>query len=154
MSMSPVPDTTYGQAEARSASGLQFGGWLGPPGRPRPVGRSIVLALLTLGVYTYVWTFRTHKEIQWYRGVGLGGAVGLFIYLFALPATYFILPSEVEAMYEAGGLRSPISTGTGCWLFLPVVGSVIWFVKVQRALNRYWQFAGGRGRGSTGIHAP
>jgi hypothetical protein len=31
---------------------------------------------------------------------------------------------------------------TGLWFLLPIVGHLIWFVKVQRALNRYWESKG------------
>lgn len=36
----------------------------GAVGKPRSIGVSILLAIVTLGIYTYVWTWKTHGEIK------------------------------------------------------------------------------------------
>jgi hypothetical protein len=39
---------------------------------------------------------------------------------------------------------SPVSGWTGLWLFpfaIFVIPAIVWFVKVQGALNRYWESA-------------
>jgi hypothetical protein len=42
-------------------------------------------------------------------------------------------------MYEdLDGGHSPVRGTTGLWILLPLVGHIVWFVKVQRALNAYW----------------
>jgi hypothetical protein len=46
-------------------------------------------------------------------------------------------------MYEdLDGGTSPVRGTTGLWFLLPLLGPLIWFVKVQGALNRYWESKG------------
>jgi hypothetical protein len=46
-------------------------------------------------------------------------------------------------MYEdLDGEKSPVHGLTGLWFILPLIGHIVWFVKVQGALNRYWQSKG------------
>jgi len=42
-------------------------------------------------------------------------------------------------MYQADGQEPPFSGWIGLWWLLPIIGGIIWFVKVQGALNRYWE---------------
>ena len=49
----------------------------GRVGNTRSVGLSILWAILTLGIYTFVWTYKTHEEIKRYSGNGVGGVLGL-----------------------------------------------------------------------------
>src|SRR5919204_6172751 len=111
----------------------------GPVGNTRSIGLSILWAVLTIGIYTFVWTYKTHEEIKRYSRNGVGGVIGLVIYILISPVTYFVVPSEVRYMYEdLDGGHSPVRGTTGLWFLLPIVGHVVWFVKVQRALNDYW----------------
>jgi hypothetical protein len=56
---------------------------------------------------------------------------------------FFVVPSEVRWMYEdLDGEASPVRGITGLWFLLPILGSLIRFVKVQGALNRYWESKG------------
>jgi Domain of unknown function (DUF4234) len=115
----------------------------GRVGNTRSIGLSILWAILTLGIYTFVWVYRTHDEIKRYSGNGVGGVVGLVIYIVISPVTYFVVPSEVRYMYEdLDGGRSPVRGIHGLWFLLPLLGTVIWFVQVQGALNRYWESKG------------
>ena len=115
----------------------------GPVGNTRSIGLSILWAVLTLGIYTFVWTYKTQEEVKRYSGNGVGGVLGLVIYLLVSPVTFFIVPSEVRYMYEdLDGGKSPVSGIYGLWFLLPLVGSIIWFVQVQGALNRYWESKG------------
>jgi len=115
----------------------------GPVGNTRSIGLSILWAVLTLGIYTFVWVYRTHEEINRYSGNGVGGVVGLVIFIVVSPVTYFVVPSEVRYLYEdLDGQTSPVRGTTGLWFLLPLIGSIVWFVKVQGALNRYWQSKG------------
>jgi hypothetical protein len=115
----------------------------GPVGQTRSIGLSILWAVLTLGIYTFVWTYKTQEEMRRYSRNGVGGVVGLVIYIIISPVTYFIVPSEVRYMYEdLDGGKSPVSGIYGLWFLLPLVGSLIWFVQVQGALNRYWESKG------------
>lgn len=115
----------------------------GPVGNTRSIGLSILWAILTLGIYVLVWTYRTQEEIKRYSGNGIGGVIGLVIVLLVSPITYFVVPSEIRYMYEElDGGKSPVRGWTGLWLLLPIVGTFIWFFKVQGALNRYWKSKG------------
>jgi hypothetical protein len=115
----------------------------GPVGNTRSIGLSILWAILTIGIYTYVWTYKTHEEIKRYSGNGVGGVIGFVIYFVLSPVTFFLVPSEVRCMYEdLDGQASPVRGLTGLWILLPLIGNIVWFVKVQGALNRYWQSKG------------
>lgn len=114
----------------------------GELGKPRSIWKSIGLAVITLGIYMFVWTYKTHGEISTHSGQGVGAVLGLVIFLVVSPVTYFVVPSETRKMYEQDGRTSPVKGITGLWLLLPLIGSVVWFVKVQRALNDYWTSKG------------
>jgi hypothetical protein len=53
-----------------------------------------------------------------------------------------LIPSEVGNIFAKAGQAKPVSGVTGFWTFIPLVGWVIWIVKVQGALDRRWQTAG------------
>jgi Domain of unknown function (DUF4234) len=115
----------------------------GPVGETRSIGLSILWFILTLGIYSFYWVYKTHEEIKRYSGNGIGGVLGLVIWLLISPVTFFVVPSEVRWMYEdLDGETSPVRGITGLWFLLPILGSLIWFVKVQGALNRYWESKG------------
>ena len=115
----------------------------GPVGNTRSIGLSILWAILTLGIYTFVWVYRTQEEIKRYSGNGVGGVLGLVIYIVVNPVTWFVVPSEVRYMHEdLDGGTSPVRGVTGLWMLLPIVGLFVWFIKVQGALNRYWESKG------------
>ncbi len=115
----------------------------GPIGNTRATGLSILWFILTLSIYGYVWTYKTQEEIKRYSGNGVGGVLGLVIYILISPVTFFLIPSEVRYLYEdLDGQQSPVRGLTGLWFLLPIVGMIVWFVKVQGALNRYWQSKG------------
>jgi Domain of unknown function (DUF4234) len=115
----------------------------GPVGNTRSTGLSILWAVLTLGIYTFVWVYKTHDEIKRYSGNGVGGVVGLVIYIVVAPVTFFVIPSEVRYMYEdLDGQQSPVRAIHGLWFILPLIGHLIWFIQVQGALNRYWESKG------------
>jgi hypothetical protein len=111
----------------------------GPAGKVRSIGTSILLAIVTLGIYCIFWVYLTHKEIKAASGQGVGGPVGVIIYLVFGIATPFLIGSEVNALYTSRGLTSPVRGMTGLWILLPIVGAFVWFIKVQGALNNIWQ---------------
>jgi hypothetical protein len=119
----------------------QAGGF-GPPGQIRSIGVCILLAIVTLGIYTYVWVWKTSDEIKNNSGVGVGGPVAFIIYFIVSPVTYFLLPSEVRQMLERYGQPSRVSGLTGLWILLPLAGPIVWFVKVQGQLNDHWHALG------------
>jgi hypothetical protein len=115
----------------------------GPVGNTRSIGLSILWFILTLSIYGFVWTYKTQEEVKRYSGNGVGGVLGLVIFILISPVTFFIVPSEVRYMYEdLDGQRSPVRGIHGLWFLLPLIGHIVWFVKVQGALNRYWQSKG------------
>jgi hypothetical protein len=100
----------------------------------------------TAGLYGLYWIYESFHEVQRHRGRGVGGFVGLLLSLVGVSS--FLLPSYVGKMYEEDGKTSPISVWNGFWLFLPVVGWAVWVVRVQGALNVYWETRRSRGHQS------
>ncbi len=125
---------------------MEATGQRGPLGETRSIPLSILWAILTIGIYAFVWVYRTQEEIKRYSGNGVGGVIGLVIFLVIGVVTYFVVPSEVRYMYEdldgGGKGSSPVRGITGLWVLLPIAGPFIWFFKVQGALNRYWESKG------------
>jgi hypothetical protein len=110
-----------------------------PLGQQRGIGFAILMAIITIGIYTLYWVFKTQEEVKQHTGDGIGGVLGLVIYILVSPVTWFVIPSEVGKMYKADGREAPFSGWTGLWLLLPIIGAFVWFIKVQSALNRYWE---------------
>jgi Domain of unknown function (DUF4234) len=110
----------------------------GPLGQPRGVGFVIVMCIITLGIYSLYWIYKTCEEIKQHSGIGMGGVLGLVIWIVFGIIMAFEVPSEIGKMYRADAQEAPFSGWIGLWWFLPIIGGIVWFVKVQRALNRYW----------------
>jgi hypothetical protein len=113
----------------------------GPRGKQRSIGVCILLAIVTLGIYTYVWVWLTQDEMKRHSGEGVGGPLGFVIYLLLAPVTFFLVPYEVRTMMARAGEQSRVGPLHGLWILLPLVGPIIWFVQVQGQLNAYWQTA-------------
>jgi hypothetical protein len=114
-------------------------GTTGPIGETRSIAKCIVLMIVTLGIYGFYWIYKTHEEIKQHSGVGVGGVLGLVIWAVIGIVTLFELPSEVGKMYKLDGRQAPMTGWAGLWNLIPLVGTIIWWVKIQRALNRYWE---------------
>jgi Domain of unknown function (DUF4234) len=115
-----------------------------PAGNERGIGISILLFVVTFGLYGWYWAYKTHEELKRQTGEGLGGVLGLVIWIVINPVSAFVLPSEVGHMLSRDGRTSPVSGWTGLWLFpfgFLLVPAIVWFVKVQGALNAYWRTA-------------
>lgn len=120
----------------------------GPIGRPRGVGFGILLYIVTLGLYGWYWAFKTQDELKQHTGEGLGGVVGLVVWILLTPVSAFVIPSEIGNMYAKGGRDKPVTGWTGLWLFpgaILVIPAIVWFVKTQSALNTYWESKGATG---------
>ena len=116
-----------------------------PLGQPRGVGFGIFLYIITLGIYGIYWAYKTQEEMKQHTGEGLGGVVGLVVWILLNIVTAFTIPSEIGNMYAQGGREKPMTGLTGLWLYpgiLLIVPAIVWFVKVQGALNRYWESKG------------
>jgi hypothetical protein len=110
----------------------------GHVGETRSIGLSILLFIVTFGLYGWYWAFKTHDEMKMYSGEGVGGVLGLVIWIVVSFVSIFLIPSEVGKLYSRDGQQPPVTGWTGLWLLLPIAGGIVWFVKVQGALNRLW----------------
>ena len=112
----------------------------GPVGKPRKVLVIFLLSIITLGIYGLVWVYKTFEEMKRYSGKGVGGLAGLLLYFIYV--SIFLMPSEVGKLYNADGKANPVSGYTGFWIFVPLVGGLIWLCKTQWALNSFWEAKG------------
>jgi hypothetical protein len=77
-----------------------------------------------------------------HTGEGIGGPVGLVIGIFIGIVNAFLIPMEIANMYTNSGQEAPVKPILGLWWLLPIVGFIIWTIKVQEALNAKWQAGG------------
>lgn len=119
----------------------------GPLGKERRSIAVIFFSIITLGIYYLVWVYKNHEEIKEHSGQGIGGVLGLVVALLVGFITPFVLPSEIRKLYERDGKESRVSGWTGLWATLGIlilIGPIVWLVKVQGALNRYWRIKAGQ----------
>jgi hypothetical protein len=90
---------------------------IGPLGQPRGVGFGILMYIVTFGVYSFYWVYKTQEEMKQHTGEGLGGVLGLVVWLLINPVTAFVIPSEIGKMYKKDGQEPPMTGWTGLWLF-------------------------------------
>ena len=122
----------------------------GPLGQPRGIGFGILLYIVTFSLYSLYWVYKTAEEMKQHTSEGLGGVLGLVIWIVINPVMAFVIPSEIGKMYRKDGQDPPMSGWTGLWLFpgaVLIVPAIVWFVKVQGALNRYWEGKAGTASG-------
>jgi hypothetical protein len=127
-------------------------GAVAPAGRPPDsiggvyysIGLTILLMIVTVGIWGIFWTYRTSEDLKRYNGDGLGGVLGVVLYLLVHVVLMFTIPNEIEAMYKRAGRASPVSAIWGLWFLLPIIGNIVWYVKVQQSLNDFWVSAGSR----------
>ncbi|KQY57655.1 hypothetical protein ASD66_02885 [Nocardioides sp. Root151] len=110
----------------------------GPVGTVRGTGITILLMLVTCGIYGFVYYYKTYEELKQNTGQGLGGLVGLLLTIFVGFVTPFLLAGEVGKARQSRGLEEKVNAMTGLWILLPLVGGIVWFVKMNGALNEYW----------------
>ncbi len=114
----------------------------GPAGKVRSPVAVIIFSIITLGIYTLYWYYAVFTELKERTGTGIGGPIGLLLAFCISIVNWFLLPSEIANMYKMEGVEPPVSGLTGFWNLIPLVGSIIWVVKVQGALNRRWEASG------------
>jgi Domain of unknown function (DUF4234) len=107
-------------------------------GKRRSIGLVIVLTIVTFGIWTLVWSFQNGSELKRRDGTGLGGGLYLVLTLLLAPATMFLMAHEVEMLYRNEGKQPPITTIWGLWFLLPIIGNIIWYVRIQRSINEFW----------------
>jgi hypothetical protein len=113
----------------------------GPLGQPRGIGFGILMFIVTIGFYGWYWSFQTHEEMKQHTRDGLGGVLGLVVWILVGFISAFVIPSEVGKMYAKDGRQPPVTGWTGLWLvpgIILIIPAIVWFAKVQGALNRYW----------------
>jgi hypothetical protein len=94
---------------------------------------------VTFGIYGVYWIYVNHEEIKQHTRDGVGGALGAVIYVFVGIVNLFLLPIEIQRMYERDGRESPVGPATAAWILLFFIP---WYVKCQNALNEYWASKG------------
>ena len=116
-----------------------------PLGRPRGIGFGIFIFIITFGIYSFYWVYKTQEETKQHTGDGLGGVVGLVVWILLGAVSAFVIPSEIGNMYAKDGREKPMTGWTGLWLFpgaILIIPAIVWFVKIQGSLNRYWESKG------------
>jgi uncharacterized protein DUF4234 len=98
----------------------------------------LLLSIVTLGIYGLYWQYATFKELKDYSGEGIGGGLGLLFAILVGIVNVFMMPHEIGQLYAREGQEEPVRAVTGFWVFLPIVGGIIWLFKVQGRLNDYW----------------
>jgi uncharacterized membrane protein YdfJ with MMPL/SSD domain len=109
-------------------------------GRPRGVIRHMVLFVFTLGIYGWYWAYKLYKTEKQKTGEGPGGLLGMLLWILLLPVSAFLVPRAIRKMYDRAGMETGVSTLTGLWFFpfgILIVPAIVWFWKVQTALNIY-----------------
>jgi RND superfamily putative drug exporter len=109
-------------------------------GERRGIVRHIVFGILTLGLYWWYWAYKTHKTTKERTGRGLGGPLGLVLWILFYPINAFVIPAEIGRMVRESGKESRLTGWTGLWLFpfgLLVVPAFVWWWKVQGSMNRF-----------------
>ena len=124
----PGPASTPGQAPPASR----------PLGKRRSPGLVILLTIVTCGVWAVVWAYQNGDELQRFSGKGAGGVIHLVVTILLSPVTMFLLAGEVEQLYRDDGQEPPITTIWGLWFLLPIIGNLVWYLRIQDAINGYW----------------
>ena len=118
----------------------------GPVGKIRSNGTCILLMIVTLGIYGFVWYYKTHEEMKQHSGTGLGGVIAVLLAIFVGVVSPFLNSHEVGELYARRGQEKPVSALTGLWMLLLswffLVGAFVWFIKTNNALNEYWRSLG------------
>lgn len=115
----------------------------GPVGEVRSPLFVVLMWFVTLGIYGLYWQYQVFRELKDHTGDGIGGGVGLILAIFIGIVNAFLLPSEVGNMYAKAGMEKPVRGVTGFWVLLPIVGFIVWVVKVQNAMNHRWDNTAG-----------
>jgi Domain of unknown function (DUF4234) len=110
----------------------------GQLGKRRSAGLVVLLTIVTCGIWAIVWAYQNGDELQRWSGKGVGGVVHLLITILVSPVTMFLMAGEVEQLYRDDGREPPITTLWGLWFLLPLIGNLIWYMRIQDAINAYW----------------
>lgn len=139
MSTVPPPPPPPPPSEPGYGSPAAYGGPGGYIGDQKSIGWQILIGIVTVGIYGLYWIFRSHDDVKKHSGQGIGGVVGLIIWIVFYPVNLFLLPVEIQRMYEQEGQTSPVRWTSGFWFLL---FAIPWYVKMQAALNQHWAMHG------------
>ena len=97
----------------------------------------VIFSIITLGIYYLYWTYQVFRELKEHTGQGIGPIIGLVLGISHRDRELGVLRAAVEIgnMYAAAGREKPVSGVTGFWNLIPLVGWIIWVVKVQNPWN-------------------
>ncbi len=98
----------------------------------------ILLTIVTCGIWAIVWAYQNGDELQRFSGKGSAASSICSSRCFVSPVTMFLLAGEVEQLYRDDGQEPPITTLWGLWFLLPLIGNLIWYLRIQDAINDYW----------------
>ncbi len=113
-----------------------------PVGKIRNPWVVFILSFLTFGLYSIIWYYCIFEELRNWRGQGWSGMLFLLLFLFlgvVLIAVPWLIPAYIGRMYEEDDQPKPITGSAGFWVFLPIIGGIIWIFKVQNNLNAFWE---------------
>ncbi len=110
----------------------------GPVGKVRNPWGVIGFSIITLGIYALYWQYAVFKEMKEYSGEGIGGGLGLLFAILLGIVNVFLMPAEVGNLCAGGGQEKSVHGPTGFWALIPIVGGIIWVIKTQGALSRFW----------------
>src|SRR5579875_3014182 len=129
----PAPPPGFGHGYGQPGwSGPAY--YFGPPGRIRSTGMSILLFVVTFGIYGFIYNYQVHDEMKRHSGRGIGGGIALLLTFLAGVAMPFITPMEVGGLYTLRGQRPPVNGWTGMWYLAPAIGGwIIGFVVLLAA---------------------
>jgi hypothetical protein len=142
-SPAPQPDPEYAPMPAYAGPASATG----ELGHMRPTGLTMLLVIVTFGIWSLVYYFLVFEEMRRHSWRGLGGVWALLIAIFFGVVPPYLLSNEVGQLYERRGQRAPVTALTGLWWFpgmLILVGPFIWFIRTNNALNDYWRSLGVR----------
>ncbi len=111
---------------------------IGAVGKVRSPLGVIVLSIITFGTYSLYWQYATFKEMKEHAREGIGGGLGLLFAILLGLVNIFLMPAEVGRLCAREGQARAVSGFTGFWVALPLIGWIVWVVKTQGHLNRYW----------------
>jgi hypothetical protein len=93
-----------------------------------------LLGLVTCGIYLLYWAYKTGEDLQARTGKGQGGLVTMLLHLVIVGP--FLLAEGIGEAQQARGWPKTISWQTALWLFVPIVGWLLFFQKVEPALRQ------------------
>jgi hypothetical protein len=107
-----------------------------PPGKRRGTFPVILLSIITLFIYFFYWHAKVFQELRRRRDKGPGGGIGFFS---TGGVGAWLLPGTIRDAYVEAGREPPVTSMTGWWNLLPLVGFFVWVAKCNGALNRLWE---------------